>query len=194
MRVKALRLYQQAGYHCGIARASDVLAGTALRQGHIKEGKKYIELTTDEMKVAPELNATDLASIFSTQALFASLSGNPSAAISGYEHALQILKGMYKADSPVLAWEYLSLGLAYADANRFEDALREMRQGLSILDRMWGRNVPRYLEAEIAYSQVLNRSGDHKAAASLRTADETALKDLKRTQCALCTISADAFR
>ena len=69
-----------------------------------------------------------------------------------------------------------------------------MRHGLSILERLWGRNTPRYLEAEIAYSRVLDRSGDHKAAILLRVADEAKLKDLRRIQCAGCTISAETLR
>ena len=136
----------------------------------------------------------DLATIYSTQARYATVHGDTSAAIAGYEHSLQILKGVHDGNNPVLGWEYLLLGIAYADANRLEDALREMRQGLSTLDRTWGRKDSRYLEAEIAYSQVLDRSGDHKPAALLRAADEATLKDLQRTKCVGCTISADAFR
>jgi tetratricopeptide (TPR) repeat protein len=194
LRLKALRLYQQAGDHSGIVRASSALAGLALQQGHIREGQKYLKQTAEEMKVATGLTGDDLATIYSTQARYATVHGDTSAAIAGYEHSLQILKGVHDVNNPVLGWEYLLLGIAYADANRFEDALREMRQGLSTLDRTWGRKDSRYLEAEIAYSQVLDRSGDHKPAALLRAADEATLKDLQRTKCAGCTISADAFR
>lgn len=194
LRLKALQLYEQAGDHRGIARASNALASLAWKQGHIREGRRYLKQTADEMKVATELNDDDLATIFATQALFARVDGNSSAAIAGYEHAIQLLKRADEANSPRLAWEYMLLGIAYADTSRFDDALGEMRQGLSILDRAWGRKDPRYLEAEIAYSQVLDRSGDHKPAALLRATDEATLKELKRAQCIGCTISAEAFR
>ena len=194
LRLKALLLYQQAGDQSGVVRTSTALADLALQQGHTRESQKYLKQTAEAMKVATELNGDDLAMIYSTQALYATVHGDTSAAIAGYEHSLQILKGIHEVNNPSLAWGYLLLGIAYANANRFEDALREMRQGLSTLDRTWGHKDSRYLRAEIAYSQVLDRSGDHKPAALLRAADEATLKDLLRTKCVGCTISADAFR
>lgn len=194
LRLKALRIYKNVGDHAGIAITSDALADLALRQGQMKEGKKYYKQVADEMKAGTELSDDNLATILTTQAQIARVGGNPSAAIAAYEHALQILKRLHEADHPTVAWEYMLLGIAYADTNNFEDALREMRLGLSILDRTWGHKDTRYLEAEIAYCRVLDRSGDHEPAALLRTADEATLRELKRAQCVRCTISAEALR
>jgi tetratricopeptide (TPR) repeat protein len=194
LRLKAVRLYQQIGDHAGVARASQAIASLTLQQGHVKEGLKYLKQTEDEMKATTKLSDDDLATIFSTQAQYARVTNNTSAEIAGYERAIQILKRIHGASSPTLAWEHILLGIAYSDANRFQDALGEMRQGLTVLDRAWGRKDLRYLEAEIAYSEVLNQSGDHKLAASLRATDEATAKEIQRSQCIGCTVSAETLR
>ncbi len=194
LRTKTLRMYQQLGDYSRIARDSSVLAGLALQQGHLKEGRRYLKQTAESLKMATELNDDDLAVIFSTRAQFARVDGNVSAEIAGHEHALQILQRAHEATNPNIGWERILLGVAYSYAGRAEDALSEMRQGLSILGSTWDHKSRRYLEAEIAYSQVLDRSGDHKNAALLRVSDEAKLKELQRIECPGCTISAYALR
>ena len=194
LRSKTLRMYQQMGDYSRIARDSSVLAGLALQQGHLKEGRRYLKQTAENLKMATELNEDDLAVIFSTRAQFARVDGNVSSEIAGHEHALQILQRAHEATNPNIGWECMLLGVAYSHAGRAEDALREMRQGLSILASTWDHKSRRYLEAEIAYSQVLDQSGDHKNAALLRVSDEAKLKELQRIECPGCTISAYALR
>jgi tetratricopeptide (TPR) repeat protein len=194
LRSKTLRMYQQMGDHSRIARDSSVLAGLALQQGHLKEGRRYFKQTAENLNMATDLNEDDLAVIFSTRAQFAGVDGNVSAEIAGHEHALQLLQRAHEANNPNIGWESILFGLAYAHAGRVDDALRQMRQGLSILGRTWDHKSHRYLEAEIAYSQVLDQSGDHKAAALLRISDEAKLKELQRIECSGCTISAYALR
>jgi tetratricopeptide (TPR) repeat protein len=194
LRSKTLRIYQQLGDDSRIARDSSVLAGLALQQGQLKEGRRYLKQAAENLKMATELNEDDLAVIFSTRAQFAKVDGNVSAEIAGVEHALQILQRAHEATNPNIGWECMLLGAAYSHAGRAQDALREMRQGLSILAGTWDHNSRRYLEAEIVYSQVLDQSGDHKTAALLRISDEAKLKELQRIECSGCTISADALR
>jgi hypothetical protein len=86
------------------------------------------------------------------------------------------------------------LGRADANAGRIDDAAKEMQQGLSILGHTLGSTNPQYLEAEIAYSRLLDETGAHDAAARLRAADEATLKTLNQRQCIGCTISVDALR
>jgi tetratricopeptide (TPR) repeat protein len=194
LRLKTLHLYKQIGDHSGLARACNNLAMLALQQRDGKKAKKYLSCSAEEMKVATALDDDDVAAIYSTQAEFDRLNGNTPAAIAGYERAMQIWRRAHKGDHPNIGWGCMLLGRLYATAGRISDAEKEMQQGLSILDRTLGRTNPRYLEAEIAYSRLLDQTGAHDAAASLRAADEATLKAIYQRQCFGCTISIDALR
>jgi tetratricopeptide (TPR) repeat protein len=160
----------------------------------MKQAGKYLKRSAEEMKVATTLDDDDVAAIYSMQAEFAGLNGNVQAAITGYENAMRLWKLADKEDHPNTGWGCMLLGRAHADAGRTDEAAKEMQQGLSILDRTLGRRSPHYLEAELAYSQLLDETGAHDAAAKLRTADEVTLKALSQKQCVGCTISIDALR
>jgi tetratricopeptide (TPR) repeat protein len=194
LRLKTLHLYEQIGDHSGIARACNNLAALSLEQHNMKNAGKYVKRATEEMRMATALDDQDLAAIYSMQAEFAGAKGNTQAEIAGYEHAMQLWKRTYKEEHANIGWGYLLLGRAHADAGRTDVATQEMQQGLAILDRTLGRTNPVYLQAEIAYSRLLDETGAHNAAARLRAADETALKALRQTQCVGCTISIDALR
>jgi len=194
LRLKTLHVYEQIGDHSGIARACNNLASLALEQREMKKAEKYLKRTAEEMKVATALDDDDVAAIYSMQAYFAGLKGNTPAAIAGYEHAMQLWKRAHKEDHPNTGWGYMLLGRAHADAGRTDEAAKEMQQGLAILDRTLGRGSRHYLEAELAYSRLLDETGAHDAAARLRTADEATLKALSQKQCVGCTISVDALR
>jgi tetratricopeptide (TPR) repeat protein len=194
LRLKTLHVYEQISDHSGIARVCNNLAGLALDQRDMKRAEKFLKRSAEEMKVATALNDDDVAAIYSMQAYFAGVNGNTQAAIAGYEHAMQIWKRACNEDHPNTGWGYVLLGRAHANAGSLDEATREMQQGLSILDRTLGRANPHYLEAEIAYSRLLDETGAHDAAARLRTADEATLKALYQKQCVGCTISIDALR
>jgi tetratricopeptide (TPR) repeat protein len=194
LRLKTLHIYEQIGDHSGIARSCNNLASLALLQQDMKKAAKYLKRSAEEMKVATALDDDDVAAIYSMQAEFAGVNGNTQAAIDGYEHAMQLWKRAHRGDHQNTGWGYMLLGRAHADAGRTDEAAKEMQQGLSILNRTLGRTNPHYLEAEIAYSHLLDETGAHDAAARLRAADETTLKALRQTQCAGCTISVDALR
>jgi hypothetical protein len=68
-----------------------------------------------------------------------------------------------------------------------------MRKGLDILHQTVGVDDARYLAAEIAYSQVLDRSGAHAEAARLKKAAEESLAKLYRDECVDCRVSVAAF-
>ena len=194
LRLKTLQIYEQIGDHAGMARACNNLASLALLQRDMKKGRQYLKRSAEEMKVATTLNVDDVAAIYSMQAEFAGLDGNTQAEIAGYEHALQIWKRVHKEDHPNVGWGYMFVGRAYADAGSFDQAKDEMKHGLSILNHILGRTSPYYLEAEIAYSRLLDETGAHDAAARLRSADQATLKAYYQRQCVGCTISVDALR
>ncbi|HEY1659292.1 MAG TPA: hypothetical protein VGG14_13150, partial [Candidatus Sulfotelmatobacter sp.] len=73
-------------------------------------------------------------------------------------------------------------------------SLADMREGLIILDRALGRKSLKYLAAQLAYSQILDRSGSHAEAARMRASAELAGKDFFSEQCPSYTISVAGFR
>lgn len=194
LRLKALHVYEQIEDHSGIARVCNNLASLALEQRDMKKAKKYLERSAEEMKIATALDDDDVGAVYSMQAAFAGLNGNIQAEIDGYEHAMQVWRRAHREDHPNTGWGYILLGRAHADAGRTAEAAKEMQQGLGILDRTLGRGSRHYLEAELAYSRLLDETGVHDAAARLRTSDEAALKALSQKQCLSCTISIDALR
>jgi tetratricopeptide (TPR) repeat protein len=194
LRLKTLHIYEQLGDHSGIARACNNLASLALLQRNMKKGKEYLKRSAEEMKVATALDDDDVAAIYSMQAEFARINGNTQAAIFGYKRALQIWKRAHGEDHRNTGWGYMLLGRADADAGRIDEATEAMKQGLSILEHLLGRLNPYYLEAEIAYSRLLDETGDHDTAARLRTTDQATLKAYYQRQCIGCTISIDALR
>lgn len=93
--------------------------------------------------------------------------------------------------------EYLQrmlLGKSYAQAGQSAVAMEEMRKGLRILEQSTGTNNVKYLAAEIAYSEVLDRSGAHTEAARLKDSAEQGLAKLNRDACPRCSISVVTLR
>ena len=86
------------------------------------------------------------------------------------------------------------LGKAYGQSGDLNSALQDMRKGLATLDHSLSRNNPKYLAAQIAYSQVLDRIGSHAEAAEISASAEKALKNYYGSQCPGCTISVAALR
>jgi tetratricopeptide (TPR) repeat protein len=191
---KALSLVQQSGDHAGIAHSLIYLAGWALSQNRVPDAKKYLQSLAEEMKLTHDLSDDDLAVIYETQAWLALVEGHPSAAVTGYQRSLELCKRIYGERHWKTGWDYMLRGKAYAQAGNIENALDDMRDGLSILEQALGRNNPRYFAAQMAYAAVLDRAGLRAQAGQWRAAGEQAQKDFYRGQCVSCTINIAAFR
>jgi hypothetical protein len=110
-----------------------------------------------------------------------------------YRKALDLWRRRHGEEHPFTAWGHLLLGDAQFEAGQLTTALDEIKQGVAILDRTVGHQNPHYLIAELAYSRVLDATGSHAEAATVKATAESLLKDVYRKQCAGCTISAAAF-
>jgi tetratricopeptide (TPR) repeat protein len=194
IQVKALHLYEKINDHEGISSACSNLAGVALTQKRVHDGREYLERATKEAKMADDLDDDDLAAISSMRGWLAQLDGEFSVAASAYKRSLDLWRKSHGEDHPWTGWGYILLGRAHADAGESTAALTEMQRGLTILDHALGRQNPRYLTAEIAYSRVLDQTGSHTDAVRMRTGAEQALDGFYRSQCVGCTVSAAAFR
>jgi tetratricopeptide (TPR) repeat protein len=191
---KALQLRQQIGDHTGVMLSLTRLAGLALARNRVHEAREYLKRASDEMKLARDLIAGDLALLYETQGWLALAEGHKPAAVSAYGRALELCRQAFGEQHWLTGWEHMLRGKAYAQAGGLNSALADMREGLAILDHALGRKNPRYFMAEMAYSQLLDRAGSHADAAELRTSAEKARKDYYASQCAGCTINGAAFR
>jgi len=191
---KAVAMWEKLGDHAAMMRSLTKLAGLSLAQRRRRDARRYLERASQEMRLSRDLVADDLAILCETQAWLALAEGHVSAAIAGYERALEIVKREHGDQSWLTGWEYMLCGKAYAQSADFDRALENMRKGLAIIDHALGTNNPKYFVAQIGYSQVLDQAGSHLEAAQLRGAAEQASKNFYRGQCPGCTINVAAFR
>jgi tetratricopeptide (TPR) repeat protein len=194
MWMKALRLREQGGDHAAVAATLTALAGLALAQSRAHDARQYLKRASGEMKLTNDLSDEDLVVFFETQAWLALTQRHPSAAVAGYQRALEICERAQGERHWLVGWEHMLLGKAYAQSGDVNRAAANMQDGIAILEQALGRKNPKYFVAQIAYSQVLDRKGLHAAAAQLREAAEEGSKDYYSGQCAGCTINVAAFR
>ena len=194
MLTRALNIQQQQQDHHSMTRSYASLASIAIEQKHLRSAKASLEKALAEAKLTNDLTDDDYALLSDTQAWVASEDGDESSALAGYQHSLEILRQSHGEEYVPTGFAHLLLGKAYAAKKQFTEALANMREGIGILDRTVGPRSPRYLQGQILYSEVLDRSGLHEEAARLKTAAEQGLKDILGGQCLGCTVSAASFR
>ena len=193
IKEKTLRLYKKIGDHEGTAIACSDLAGLALSQRRIRNGRKYLELARKEETLARALDDDNLAAISSMQGWLAQLQGDLSGSLTSYQLSLSLWQRRHGEEHASTGWGYILVGNIKAEQGQTASALADMQRGLAILDRTLGRQHPRYLEADIAYLGLLERTEAHAEAARLKTTAEQELRTFYRDQCADCTISVVAF-
>ncbi len=194
LRAKALGLYESIADHGGEAMASSDLALSSFRQNKVSQGKKYLERALREARAATDLDNDDRAAIASLQGWKAWHDRDYSASMAKYRQALDFLRSLHGEDHPSTGWAHVLLGDANAAAGQLKAALTETKEGMDILDRSLGHQNRHTLLAELAYARVLDASGSHVEAESIRTAAESILQESDRRQCPGCTVSAMAFR
>ena len=194
MWLKALQLRQKSGDHAGVTRSLTNLAGLAIAQNKIHEAKRYLKRATDEMKWTHDLIDDDFAVLYETKGWLALTEGHPSAAVAEYQRSLEICKRTHGEEHWLTAWEYMLRGKAYFQSGDMNKAVADMRTGLVIFDHTLGQSNPKYFLAQIAYSEVLDRTGSHAEAAQVKAAAERASKAFYRDRCIGCTIGVAALR
>ena len=193
LKLHALRLYENAGDHGGIAISCSDLTGLALLKGKPHDAEKYLAHAQQEELLASDLDADGRAAISSRQGWLAKIEGRTAESVAAYQRALELWKSQHGEEHPFTGWGLMLLGDAIADAES-ASARDDMERGLAIIARTLGRNNPRYLAGQIAYSRVLDRTGAHTQATRLKADAERRLQDLYHDRCLGCTISVAAFR
>ena len=180
IKEKTLRLYKKIGDHEGTAIASSDLAGLALSERRIRNGRKYLELATREKTLARALDDDNLAAMSSIQGWLAHLQGNLSGSLTSYQLSLSLWQRRHGEEHASTGWGYILVGNIKAEQGQTVSALADMQHGLAILERTLGRQHPRYLEADIAYLGLLDRTEAHTEATRLKTAAEQELRTFYR--------------
>jgi tetratricopeptide (TPR) repeat protein len=194
MWLKALHFRKQTGDHAAAMRSLTNLAQLALARRRIHDAKKYVKQAFGEMKLVPDPMGDDLVLLVETQASLALGEGQSSAALAGFQRALELCRQTRGDDYWLTGWEHMLRGKAYAQLGDINRALADMREGLAILEQALGRRNAMYLGAQMAYSQILDRAGLHAEALQLRAASAQASKDLVGRECFECTINVVGFR
>jgi tetratricopeptide (TPR) repeat protein len=168
MEGNVLRAYEGLSDHANVARSCITLAGLEINEGHRRKGKDYLKRALREAKLASGLDEDFFAQVSSTQGWLALLGGDAAVAISDYTHSVELWAAAHGEDHMLTGWGYMLLGKSYVQAGQNAVAMEEMRKGLRILEQSTGTNSVKFLAAEIAYSEVLDRSGAHMEAARLK--------------------------
>jgi len=191
---KAFRLRRQTGDHAGAARSLLNLAEVGLAHKHVSEARQYLQDASEEMNLATDLADDDHMFFLETKAWLDMTENHTTAAIAGFQSALELSIKTRGEQHWLTGWEHMLLGKAYFQSADTNSALADMQEGLAILEHSLGRKNSKYLVSQVAYSQVLDKTGAHAEAARLRAAAEQTRKDLYGTLCAGCTISVASFR
>lgn len=193
METSALREYEGLSDHADIARSCATLASLEISRGHRRQGKEYLSRALQEAGLATGLDRDFYAAVSSAQGWLALLNKDSATAIAAYSHAVELWSDAHGEHHMLTGWGYMLLGKSYAQAGQCDEALEQMRKGLTILDRAIGPNDPKYLAAQISYSQVLDRSGEHDEAVRVKNSAQQALRKLSRDACTECIVSAFAL-
>jgi tetratricopeptide (TPR) repeat protein len=191
---KELHLREQMNDHEAAMRSLMNLADLAIVQKRVRHAKELLRKASDEMKSAPDITDDDLTLFSETQAWVSLAEGQASAAVAGFQRALDMCLRSRGEHHWLTGWEFIQLGKAYAQSGDLDSAVANMQKGLTILDHTLGHANLKYFTAEMAYSQVLDRAGSHAEAARLREAARVEGKDFYGHPCPGCTINAVAFR
>jgi tetratricopeptide (TPR) repeat protein len=193
MLAKALSVYNEIDDRAGVTEVCRSLADIALGQKHTKEARGYLQRAFDASKDANGLNDDTFAALSSTLGWLNEANKNYAAAESDYQHALTLWKHIHGEQHFLVGWGYMLVGKSNAEAGDTQDALDSMRTGLGILEKTPGRSNIMFFEGELAYAEALDASGAHAKARELKTAAEEALRNLYRSQCIQCRVSAVAL-
>jgi tetratricopeptide (TPR) repeat protein len=193
LETDALKEYEGLSNHADIARSCATLASLEINRGHRREGKEYLSRALQEAGLASGLDQDFYAAVWSAQGWLALLNKDTTTAISAYSHAIELWRAAHGEQHMLTGWGYMLLGKSYAQAGQNDKALEQMGKGLNILDQAAGSGDPKYLAAQLSYSQVLDQSGEHDEAVRVKNSAQQALKRLSRDACADCTVSAFAL-
>lgn len=191
--LRSLHFYEKDGtHHAETAMIWNDLATIAVDRHSSHEAHKCMARSIAESQLASHISPNELSALTTTQATIAEMDGDFNSAISDFQRSLALWKQSHDDQHPDTAWLYVLLGDAYLQAGDIAKARETAGRGLTLLETSAGRQSTRFLNAELSYAKVLDASGAHDEASTLRKEAETDLKT--RTQSSRGEISVSALR
>jgi tetratricopeptide (TPR) repeat protein len=191
---KALQLRRQMGNHADAARALLDLAELQMTEKRLHKAQLYVDEASKEMNVAADLLDDDRIAFLETHALLALHEGQVMLAVAGFRASLELCIRIYGPQHWLTGWEHVLLGKAQSRMGDSNNALENVQEGMSIFNQVFGSKSRKSLGAQMLYSQVLDRAGQHMEAARVKMAVEQAGKDSGVSSCSGCTINVAGFR
>ncbi|HEV2575660.1 MAG TPA: tetratricopeptide repeat protein [Acidobacteriaceae bacterium] len=192
--LRSVHLFENENDHGGAAMAWNDLAAIAAQQHLRHEAHKDMARSNDEQQLASNMTPGELAAITTTAGRIAELDGDARTAIQDYGRALELWKQTNQDQQQRTAWLYVLLGGAYLQAGDIADARETAGRGLALFEATSGRQSPRYFAAQLTYAKVLDASGAHNEAATLRKEAQESLNTATDRQRAQSEISVSALR
>jgi len=192
--LRSIHLFEEQNDHAGAAMIWNDLATLAAEQHSRGDAHKYMEHSIAESHLASNIQPGELAVFSTTEGRIAELDGDPRTAVSDYQHALDLWQQTHQDQQQRTAWLYVLLGGAYLQAGDIAHARETTTHGMAMLEATSGCKTVRYLLAEITYAKVLDASGAHEEASSLRKEAQTNLNTGTDRQRAESSISVSALR
>lgn len=184
MLLRSVHLLEKNGnHHAEAAWIWNDLATIAANEHSRREAHKSMAHALAEAQLDPNISSDETASFLTTQAKIAEIDGDSRTAVADYQHALALWKQTHEDQHPETAWLYVLLGCAYLQTGDLASARQMTSVGLKLLEASSDHQTPRYLDAELAYSKVLDASGSHDEASRLRKEAQTGMTAVgKRSQ------------
>ena len=193
MMLRSVHLFGNESNHTEAAMVWTDLATIAADQHSRSDAHKYIARSIAESQFAGNLSPVQLAALATTQGRIADMDGDPHTAIHDYQHAID-LRNQAHQDPDGTAWLNVLIGAAYLQAGDIASARESTSRGLSQLEATSGRQTVRYHLAEINYAKILDASGAHEEASTLRKQAQSALNTATDLQRSRSQISISALR
>lgn len=114
--------------------------------------------------------------------------------VIAYSASLYESRSQFGENGPVTGWSYILLGNAQDLDHNQSVAESNFVRGLAILKETVGPNNIQYLLGELAYSEMLDRTGSNTEAARIRSSAEQSIRSQGLLQCAGCIVSVGALR
>lgn len=189
--LRSVHLFQRQGDHLNATLTWNDLATMAAENQSRRDAHKYMKQSLAESQLAT-IHPVDLAALTTTQGRIAQLDGDARTAIADYQRALVLCHQTDQAQAQRTAWLYILLAGAYLQADDLANARDAATRGLALLQETSGSQTPLFFLAQLTYSKILDASGLHKEATTLRQQAQSALDT--NTQSSQNTISISALR
>jgi tetratricopeptide (TPR) repeat protein len=191
---QALKIDKRLMDHARLTLLYAHLAGLAIEKRLFKDAQRHLDLAMREQQQAGKSQTELLADLYVTKGWLANESNHHREAADDYSQALTACEKSYGEQHHLVGWAYLLLGRAQGESGDFREGLDSMGKGLSILKNTVGTNDVRYLMGKIAYSKMLDRTGNHGEAQRLSDEAEHSLPESLKAHCRDCSTSVWSLR